>query len=119
MSDQRRVSVDEMGGDPACWSGLVDDHRDAAPSPSTDDEVEQLHRALASRDLISQAKGLLMAQRRVTGEEAFAELVAMSQQQQQLKLRRVAARLVAGHEAAVRLERTAARSVGPVVDDSP
>lgn len=39
-----------------------------------------LARALASRDLIGQAKGILMHSRRITADEAFALLVRRSQQ---------------------------------------
>jgi AmiR/NasT family two-component response regulator len=39
-----------------------------------------LERALASRDLIGQAKGILMHARRVTADEAFALLVRRSQE---------------------------------------
>ena len=41
--------------------------------------TDQLQRALASRDVIGQAKGVLMAQRRVTADEAFDVLKAASQ----------------------------------------
>jgi AmiR/NasT family two-component response regulator len=39
-----------------------------------------LERALESRDLIGQAKGIIMQARRVTAEEAFALLVRRSQE---------------------------------------
>jgi AmiR/NasT family two-component response regulator len=42
-------------------------------------EVEHLRRALASRDVIGQAKGVLMERFKVTGEEAFGLLVNASQ----------------------------------------
>jgi AmiR/NasT family two-component response regulator len=42
-------------------------------------EVEHLRRALASRDVIGQAKGILMERFRVPGEEAFGLLVNASQ----------------------------------------
>jgi GAF domain-containing protein len=62
--------------------------------------VEHLNRGLVNRQIIGQAVGLLMAQRRCTGEEAFGFLRAASQRSNE-KLREVAARLVAGHEADV------------------
>jgi AmiR/NasT family two-component response regulator len=42
-------------------------------------EVEQLHLALASRDVIGQAKGILMERYRITGDEAFHRLRLASQ----------------------------------------
>jgi len=42
-------------------------------------EVEHLRRALASRDLIGQAKGILMERFKITADEAFALLVQVSQ----------------------------------------
>lgn len=41
-------------------------------------EVEQLRRALTSRATIDQAKGILMARRRIDADEAFRALVVMS-----------------------------------------
>ena len=32
------IPIEEMGGDPACWLGLVEDHRDAAAPPDEADE---------------------------------------------------------------------------------
>jgi GAF domain-containing protein len=57
------------------------------------DLSDQLQTALASRDLIGQAKGLLMAQHRVDAEEAFGMLRSLSQQTN-IKLRDVAAKLI-------------------------
>jgi hypothetical protein len=42
-------------------------------------EVEQMRRAMASRAPIEQAKGVLMRDRECTAEQAFAELVQLSQ----------------------------------------
>jgi hypothetical protein len=42
-------------------------------------EVDQLQAALATRDVIGQAKGILMAAMRCTADEAFALLVKQSQ----------------------------------------
>jgi GAF domain-containing protein len=59
----------------------------------------QLAEARRSRPVIERAKGILMAQRRCTAEEAFALLAAASQREN-VKLREVAERLVnasAGH----------------------
>ncbi|MDN4162893.1 GAF and ANTAR domain-containing protein [Nocardioides abyssi] len=54
-----------------------------------------LDRALSSRAVIDQAKGIVMAARRCTAEEAFAHLVDLASTQH-LKLRDLAARIVAG-----------------------
>ncbi|GGI05188.1 GAF and ANTAR domain-containing protein [Egicoccus halophilus] len=55
--------------------------------------AEQLQQALESRDLIGQAKGLLMARHRIDAEEAF-QLLRKTSQDTNLKLRDVAAKLV-------------------------
>lgn len=54
-----------------------------------------MERALASRATIDQAKGIVMAARRCTADEAFAHLVDLASTQH-LKLRDLAARIVAG-----------------------
>jgi hypothetical protein len=64
----------------AAYAGaLVDAAKDRA----------DLHRALASRDVIGQAKGILMARRGLSDQEAFDELVQVSQRLN-IKLREVA-----------------------------
>ncbi|WP_394620016.1 ANTAR domain-containing protein [Lentzea sp. JNUCC 0626] len=57
-------------------------------------QVEQLERALSSRAVIDQAKGVLMAVHSCTADEAFAKLVHNSQRDN-VKLRVVAANLLA------------------------
>jgi GAF domain-containing protein len=57
-------------------------------------EVGQLRKALVSRSVIDQAKGILMAVHAITDEQAFQRLVAQSQREN-AKLHTVAARLVA------------------------
>jgi GAF domain-containing protein len=57
--------------------------------------AQQLEQAMASRAVIEQAKGVLMAQAGCTADEAFARLRAASQREN-VKLRDVAARVVAG-----------------------
>jgi AmiR/NasT family two-component response regulator len=42
-------------------------------------QYEELSRAMSMRDLIGQAKGILMERHRVTADEAFALLVRASQ----------------------------------------
>jgi len=55
--------------------------------------VDQLTEALETRDIIGQAKGIIMATRRCTSEEAFAELRRISQDRN-VKLRDVARQIV-------------------------
>jgi GAF domain-containing protein len=62
-----------------------------------DAAVDNLSRGMASRQVIGQAVGLLMAQRRFTGDEAF-ELLKSASQRSNEKLRDIAHRLIAGHE---------------------
>jgi len=71
------------------------------------DAVENLNRGLVSRQVIGQAVGLLMAQRRCTAEEAFGLLKSASQRSNE-KLRDVAQRLVSAHEREVPPRRTVA-----------
>ncbi len=56
--------------------------------------VDQLRTALTSRAVIDQAKGVLMAVRRIDADEAFSLLVAQSQREN-VKLRQVAERFIA------------------------
>jgi GAF domain-containing protein len=51
--------------------------------------IEHLENALAGRDVIGQAKGILMVRHRLTADEAFARLVAASQSRN-VKLRDIA-----------------------------
>jgi len=57
------------------------------------DEVTQMHQALGSRATIEQAKGIIMAQRRCTPDEAFTVLVNLSSRSNR-KLRDVAQLIV-------------------------
>jgi GAF domain-containing protein len=66
--------------------------------------VEHLSRGMATRQVIGQAVGLLMAQRRCTSEEAFDLLTGASQRSNE-KLRDVAQRMIDGHEQDVRSSR--------------
>lgn len=54
--------------------------------------LDQLREALASRDVIGQAKGILMAQERITADEAFEQLVTSSQRRN-VKVRDLAERV--------------------------
>lgn len=56
---------------------------------------EQLQEALQSRATIDQAIGIILSQRRVSVEDAFA-ILRRASQTQNVKLRDVAGRLVAG-----------------------
>jgi GAF domain-containing protein len=58
-------------------------------------QVEQLRRAMDSRAVIEQAKGMVMAQRRCSAVEAFTELRTMSMNQN-IKLAELAASIVSG-----------------------
>ena len=57
--------------------------------------TDQLRASLASRAVIDQAIGVLMGQRRITAAEAFAILRTTSQNRN-IKLRALAAQIVAG-----------------------
>jgi GAF domain-containing protein len=61
---------------------------------------EQLQGAVASRDVIGQAKGILMNRDNLTGLQAFATLIRASQETN-VRLADVARLLVSDHEAAV------------------
>ncbi|MGH3499550.1 MAG: GAF and ANTAR domain-containing protein [Nocardioidaceae bacterium] len=70
---------------------------------------EHLARAVATRDVIGQAKGILMERQTLTGEQAFALLVAASQRAN-IKLHDIAAQLVHAAE-------TAAIAGGPATEN--
>ncbi len=55
--------------------------------------TEHLREALASRDVIGQAKGILMARRNCTGDAAF-ELLRQASQHRNIKLREIAEQVV-------------------------
>jgi transcriptional regulator with GAF, ATPase, and Fis domain len=57
------------------------------------DKMDNLRRAIDTRQVIGQACGILMERRRISSEQAFAELVAVSQRHH-LKLRELAVRVV-------------------------
>jgi transcriptional regulator with GAF, ATPase, and Fis domain len=57
------------------------------------DKLDNLRRAIDTRQVIGQACGILMERHRLTSDQAFAELVAVSQRHH-LKLRELAVRVV-------------------------
>ncbi len=60
------------------------------------DEIHHLRRALEHRDVIGQAKGILMATSRISDDQAFAMLRTASQRRN-TKLHDIAASIVADH----------------------
>jgi AmiR/NasT family two-component response regulator len=64
------------------------------PATRARDTGEQLRIALDSRAVIDQAKGILMALRQISADEAFTLLVEQSQREN-VKLRDLATRFVA------------------------
>jgi AmiR/NasT family two-component response regulator len=58
-------------------------------------QIEHLERAMKSRSVIDQAKGIIMAQRRCTAIDAFTELRLVSMNHN-VKLADLAATIVAG-----------------------
>jgi hypothetical protein len=64
----------------------------AAVALSTAQHEAQMDEALASRDLIGQAKGILMARERVTSDKAF-EMLRDASQRLNVKLRDLAERV--------------------------
>ena len=88
--------ADELAGQ--AWAGQASGALSVAWQMGERDEtVDLLSQGMVTRQVIGQAVGLLMAQRRCTAEEAFEMLKAASQRSNE-KLRDVAARMVAGHE---------------------
>ena len=62
---------------------------------SASEAADHMRRAMESRAVIEQAKGILMAQRRCSSKEAF-DLLVRSSQRQNIKLRALAERVVEG-----------------------
>ena len=65
---------------------------------STDGSTADAEAAIERRDVIGQAKGLIMAESQVTADEAFAMLVTASQRENR-KLYQIAQDLVDRHNA--------------------
>jgi len=59
-------------------------------------QAEQLREAIESRDIIGQAKGVLMARENCNADEAF-EILRRASQRENLKLREIAARVASHH----------------------
>ncbi|MCA0144134.1 GAF and ANTAR domain-containing protein [Blastococcus sp. LR1] len=97
------TSADEVAGH--TWAGQAAGALAVAWQMAERDEVvDLLNQGMVTRQVIGQAVGLLMAQRRCTAEEAFDMLKVASQRNNE-KLRDVAARMVAGHEEDARTSR--------------
>jgi hypothetical protein len=77
------------------WTPL-DESADPPPAPDAATEIAQLRAALAHRDTIGMAKGLLMAHFGVDADAAFAILRSISQHSN-TKLSTVCAEVVHGH----------------------
>src|SRR3954469_4729024 len=90
--DEERVQ--QMTEDLAAYAGIVLNNAGLYFTATT--RAEQMADAMRSRSVIEQAKGILMAGRRCSADEAFDILVRLSQQSHR-KLREVAEALV--HEA--------------------
>jgi hypothetical protein len=90
----------------ATAAAIVREHRAIADLRRVED---QMRSALTSRAEIDQAKGILMAQRGLTADEAFAELVRTSQHAN-VKLRDIARRVVDGVASTGQLPPASARS---------
>lgn len=80
-----------FGGDDLAIGSILAAH--AAIAMSWAREREYMQAAIRSRDLIGQAKGLLMARRNITGDEAF-ELLRDASQRLNVKVHEVAERVV-------------------------
>lgn len=75
----------------------------AAIAMSASRKAANLYAAVESRDLIGQAKGILMERYKINGAQAF-DLLILSSQNTNVKLRDVAERLTATGELAVRAQ---------------
>ena len=67
--------------------------RHATAFAKTKEMIENLHRALESRDIIGAAVGILMHRDRTSIDDAFTRLKEISQQEN-LKLREVAEQII-------------------------
>ncbi|HVE47423.1 MAG TPA: GAF and ANTAR domain-containing protein [Acidimicrobiales bacterium] len=84
--------VDAFDPDAQAMAAVFAAHASVALSAEL--QQEQFHEALSSRDVIGQAKGLLMAREGVTPDEAF-QMLRRASQRLNIKLREVAERVAA------------------------
>jgi AmiR/NasT family two-component response regulator len=77
-----------------------DDAHDALRAELSDAQrqVDQLREAVESRDIIATAKGLLMAQERLSSTDAF-EVLRRASQRENIRVREIATRMVQAHDA--------------------
>jgi AmiR/NasT family two-component response regulator len=77
-----------------------DDALDALRAQLSDAQrqVDQLREAVESRDIIATAKGLLMAQERLSSTDAF-EVLRRASQRENIRVREIATRMVQAHDA--------------------
>ncbi|HEY1487765.1 MAG TPA: SpoIIE family protein phosphatase [Micromonosporaceae bacterium] len=107
-----------MARDPGPDSGAAADLDWAARVQRLESEVAGLRRAMATRGVIEQAKGILAVRRRCDPESAFAILSRMSQETN-VRLADLAADLVASAAAELAEADDAAASAAPVVTVEP
>jgi hypothetical protein len=79
VHDQQMADVQELHDAQAAVSQRRHEDQMAAATAAHDHEVDGLHHALATRDLIGQAKCIIMVAMSCSPEEAFALLVKQSQ----------------------------------------
>lgn len=84
---------------------------------STAELATQMEQAMATRATIEQAKGILMAQRRCSAEDAF-DLLVRASQRENTKLRDLARRVVEGTQSRGRPGDDAGAANAPLVDRS-
>lgn len=80
-----------LGEDVASWLALAVSNAEAAAR--TEEDLAHMRKAMMSRAVIEQAKGILMERHKVTDDQAFT-ILAHASQQTNVKLRDVAADLV-------------------------
>jgi hypothetical protein len=79
LHDGQMADVQELHDAQTDAAQQAHDHEMAAAAAAYEHEVEGLQHALATRDLIGQAKGVIMAALQCSPDEAFALLVKQSQ----------------------------------------
>ncbi|MEU7058660.1 ANTAR domain-containing protein [Streptomyces sp. NPDC046197] len=94
-TDPLRPSAHRPGGHPGPRTASAVARERAEQLFRLQSEVEQLHRAMASRPVIDQARGILMAAHVCTSEQAW-QVLRETSQRSNTKLRTVAAAVTAG-----------------------